>query len=547
MKKILLTTLAAVALSATAWGSPVTIDRAKATATTYFKKKLGRNATVKNVAAKTDAYYVFNMAPQGWIIVSADDCAAPVLGYNETSALNWLGLPEGMQEMLGSYTREINAIKQHPRKMVNRKWSNLSMISRADDADDDGSVSPLISVEFNQSAPWNYYCPKNGSGQAIVGCVAVAMSQAMSVQEYPNRPKGQVSYSCANFGALSIDFDAEKEYNWPDIKARTGNHREAARLMYHAGMAVHMGYGIEGSGISSAAVNLISEGLIDHFGYGENDVKYIWRSQYNGSWENLILNELNAGRAVIYNAVDSKNSAGHSFNIDGYAGSKMFHVNWGWGGVGNGYFALDNLADQQMNMNYDKNHVAVIGVGSPDRELRSIELSENVIDEKLPAGTVVAVVTINGAEPLKNYTLSLRGPYNTANGSYDEVPFKLDGNLIVTTSTLNASDKPYQVNIQAGIKGKKETLMSTFDITVCPLRTLGQATSMTYDRQSGDFLIKTRNGTNFTLTGENGVAIASGSLSPVPHIKLNRSQLLDGTNTLTITSGSESKVIKIKK
>lgn len=547
MKKFLLTTLAAVALAATAWGSPVSLDRAKATATTFFKKKIGRNATVKNVAATTDAYYVFNMSPQGWVIVSADDVAAPILGYNDTSSLNWFGLPAGMQDMLGSYSREISAIKQHPRRMVNHKWANLSTLSRAEDDDDNERVAPLINVLFNQGSPWNYYCPKNGSGQAIVGCVAVAMSQAMTVQEYPNRPKGKVSYSCADFGALSIDFDAEKEYDWAEIKKSSGNHREAARLLFHAGMSVHMGYGIEASGISSQAVNLISEGLIDHFGYGENDVRYIWRQQYTGSWDNLLLNELNAGRAVVYNAVDSKNSAGHSFNIDGYSGNKMFHVNWGWGGVGNGYFTLDNLADQQMNMNYDKGHVAVIGIGSPDRELRSIELSENVIDEKLPAGTVVALVTVNGEEPKSNYTLNLRGPYNPANGNYDEVPFKLEGNRIVTTASLTASEKPYEINIQVGIQGAKESLMSTFDITVCTLRTLGQATSMTYDRQSGDFLIKTRNGTSFTLTGDNGVTIASGNLSPVPHIKINRSQLTDGANTLTITSGSETKVIKIKK
>lgn len=32
-----------------------------------------------------------------------------------------------------------------------------------------------------------------------------------------------------------------------------------------------------------------------------------------------------------------------SFNVDGYDGNSGYHVNWGWGGNGDGYFRLDNL------------------------------------------------------------------------------------------------------------------------------------------------------------------------------------------------------------
>ena len=60
---------------------------------------------------------------------------------------------------------------------------------------------------------------------------------------------------------------------------------------------------------TSNEVDRISNGLREHFGYG-NDVSYIWRSAYKGDWDRLVLNELHAGRAVIYNAVDTDRNAG---------------------------------------------------------------------------------------------------------------------------------------------------------------------------------------------------------------------------------------------
>lgn len=166
--------------------------------------------------------------------------------------------------------------------------------------------------------------------------------------------------------------------------------------MWHAGMSVRMGYGPDGSGIPSNEVNRITNALRDNFGYGD-EVAYVWKDAYQGDWERLVLNELNAGRAVIYNAVDTKLSAGHSFNVDGYDGNSGYHVNWGWGGNGDGYFRLDNLRDSPYY--FDDYHVIVIGIGAPDRLLRSIGLSGTVIEEGLPAGSTVATVTVNGEAP----------------------------------------------------------------------------------------------------------------------------------------------------
>lgn len=62
------------------------------------------------------------------------------------------------------------------------------------------------------------------------------------------------------------------------------------------------------------------------------------------SWDALIASEIEAGRPVLYSGQDV--SVGHAFVCDGYEtrGSETyFHINWGWGGTANAYFASDAL------------------------------------------------------------------------------------------------------------------------------------------------------------------------------------------------------------
>lgn len=543
MKKVVLSAVAALCVASGAWAAPVTADRAKTTAVAFVKGMTGRNVTVKEVVASTDTYYIMNMSGGGWVIVSADDTSTPVLGYNTTGSLSWHSLPSNMQGLLGAYSEEIKAIKRTGVKAQHSEWQGVGM-SHASRAE---GVDPLIRVNWDQSGYFNKYCPGAGTNKAIVGCVAVAMSQAMSVQQYPLQPQGRKTYVCSGYGNITVNYDSEKAYNWEAILSGANSYDEVARLLYHAGVSVEMNYGTNASGIPSNRVDRIPTALAQHFGYKPGDLNYYWRQGYTGDWTRLVLNELNAGRAVVYNAIDTKNGYGHSFNVDGYDGQRMFHLNWGWGGQGNGFFTLDNLSDASMGMNYDSAHVVVVGIGSPDQVLKSIELSETVIDEKLPAGTVVGQITVNGEEPKRTFNMSVFGAYDDRTNTNKEIPFKLEGDLLVTTRELTASDEPIEVNIRAIDLGTGMRLTSSFNVTVCKLRTIGQATSLSYDRNSGDFLVKTRYGADYTLTGANGTIIAQGKLAPVPQMNFNMSSLSEGVNKLTLSIDGSTKTITIKK
>ena len=279
-KRILSILLLTAATVVSVWAGPVDRQRAEAAAVAQIKGVTGKSRTVKQVQAVDDAFYVVNLAPQGWVMVSADDKVDPVIGYSATGALSMSAIPDNMAYMLDSYKKLVKLGTDEEMSPRTRQWESVGKeLSRASGA----AVEPLIKVKWNQPTPFNKYCPGEGDNKALVGCVAVAMSQAMSVQAYPSRPTGSVKYTPVGYGQLSINFDEERAYNWDDILSGANTYDEAARLMWHAGMSVKMGYGPDGSGIPSNEVNRISNALRDNFGYGD-EVTYVWKDAYQGDW-----------------------------------------------------------------------------------------------------------------------------------------------------------------------------------------------------------------------------------------------------------------------
>lgn len=544
MKKQLLfsaiLSLAAVTVSA----APVAKDRAISTAQAFIKARVGATVSASNVYSASGSYYIVNLNPQGWVIVSADDNASPIIGYSTSGQLSWHSIPVNLQAMLDIYGKQVQQLATGTR-ISNRDWNNVTSLAASTRADD-ATIAPLIKVHWNQTSPFNYYCPGSGSNKAIVGCVAVAMSQAMSVQKYPPRPTGYVDFTPPGYSNIQLNYDAESAYDWNAIISGSNQYREAARLMYHAGVSVRMHYGADGSGVPYSDLYLIRDALRTNFQYG-NDVAYYYRDQYertNGktAWIRLLLNELSAGRAIVYNGTGE---AGHSFNLDGYDGISMFHVNWGWGGIGDGYFNIDGLHDEYQGISFPNNHVIVIGIGSPDRELRSIELDAMNIEEGLEAGTIVGNVTVNGETPKPTYSFEVRGMYSA--GSFQAVPFKIINNQLVTTEKLSSAQKAsYDIDIIVSAPNETPFIQS-FTINVQAWQPMDKATSVIYNRATGAFEFRTKHGASYVLRSAAGATLASGTLNQLPRFTINKADLAAGKNTLEITRGSESKTVTLIK
>jgi len=178
-------------------------------------------------------------------------------------------------------------------------------------------IAPLLQTAWGQGAPYNLQCPKKGGMYCQTGCVATAMAQIMYYHRCP-----------------ATGFD------WNNMQLTyTGNETDVqqqavAKLMAECGKAAGMEYGV---GSSSAFAMDAAEAFSRDFGYQETSGE-LYRMDYSDEeWEELIYNELAAGRPVLYSG--SPRGYFHQFVCDGYKDGK-FHFNMAWHMVADGYCAL---------------------------------------------------------------------------------------------------------------------------------------------------------------------------------------------------------------
>lgn len=208
------------------------------------------------------------------------------------------------------------------------------------------AVQPLLGeIAWNQNSPYNDLCPQYEIGHtAPTGCVATAMAQVMYYHKWPVQGEGYHEYSPAVLvgNTISADF-GNTFYQWgamlPSYNAASSTESRAAvaELMLHCGISVDMFYYTQ-----SGALDIdVPPALTTYFRY-DHSMAYRKREHYSThDWLQLINEELKAGRPVL--AYGRASSGGHAYVFDGMDENGYIHVNWGWGGMSNGYFRTSDL------------------------------------------------------------------------------------------------------------------------------------------------------------------------------------------------------------
>ena len=315
----------------------------------------GDNLTLVYTATNTKApnapalYYVFNVgSKQGFIIVSADDMARPILGYGTEGSYDHENLPPNfaawMEDIGNAIAHGINVkltaddpIQQEWEAYLNRDAGYFEQKGGAK------GVSQLLTTTWNQSAPYNKMCPLCGTTPTYTGCVATATAQMMKYYNYPAVGTGtSTTYkpgNCSSITVPAVPFNVY--YDWANMGGATPNtfqEDNVAVLMYHIGAGVQMNYGTSGSGAISANVGTL---ITTHFGY-DKSLLYEHRAYYTDTeWMDLLKQELDAGRPLYYSG-RTTGGDGHAFICDGYDGD-LFHFNWGWGGSANAYYTVNPM------------------------------------------------------------------------------------------------------------------------------------------------------------------------------------------------------------
>ncbi len=313
--------------------------------------------------------YVFSMGEQqGFVLVSGDDVAWPILGYSTQGSYSTTHLPDNLRKWIQGYQQQIIQAIEHQitasettiaqwNKLINNQ---LNPISR-----ESNSVNPLLSTTWDQSPYYNSLCP----GGSVTGCVATAMAQVMKFWNHPVQGTGMHSYNHPTYGTLSVNFGSTT-YNWSSMPNSVNSSNNAvATLMYHCGVAVDMNYSPQSSGawvVEDDDPICAESALKNYFGYSSSLHGEKRDNGYSTSqWITLIRGELDAHRPVLYAGFGS--GGGHAFVCDGYNASNYFHFNWGWSGYYDGYFSIDALDPGGTGTGggtggYNSGHQALIGV-----------------------------------------------------------------------------------------------------------------------------------------------------------------------------------------
>jgi hypothetical protein len=354
-KKSILLLLGALCIVFSVFSAEVNVEKARIVAKKFYFEKANLyfgtlafkdlvlvETFTKTTGNKND-YYVFNLAGKGYVIVAAEDVLQPVIGYSFDASYKDEGQPDSYKNFIQTYRDAIAFIRNNSVQQtsdVKALWDFYS----TDDPEvltksiGSKSVDPLVQCKWNQSYPYNAYCPVDpggSGGHVYAGCVATAMAQVMYYWRYPLQGIGSHTYYYPPYGNLTANFGATN-YQWEGMQNSIDHENPGpiAELQYHCGVAVDMMYGPNGSGAYSDDV---PPALINYFGYSP-DCYFSWKDNHsNTEWVNMLKDNIDNSWPMYYSGYSS--AGGHAFVCDGYQ-DDYFHFNFGWSGSSDGYYTL---------------------------------------------------------------------------------------------------------------------------------------------------------------------------------------------------------------
>lgn len=389
MRKILLL-FSLFLMTLVAWGEPIDRNEALKQANAFLSSKgipvrqsLDMAYAQPGKAAEARSlYYVFNVGnDKGFVIVAGDDAVSPILAYADRGDFSEREMAPAAKAMLESYAQQIEMIQQNPSLAVAASTSYAA-------------IAPMVETQWNQMEPYNYMCPiiRGEAVRSVTGCVATAMAQIIYYHKHPvEQTKAIPAYELSsryvipgadpvtlNWDAMQLTYTGSEAEDDPSALA-------VAQLMVLCGKSVKMSYSSSASGAASESV---PAALKEYFDY-DGAAHMVYRDEYtNADWEKMIYDELAAKRPVYLSgtSVSGTSVVGHAFVCDGYDGEGLFHINWGWGGMSDGFFRLTllNPDDHGTGGNngsggFNMDEGAIIGI-QPNQGGTSQEVAQMTLD-----------------------------------------------------------------------------------------------------------------------------------------------------------------------
>lgn len=487
------------------------------------------HSEMSTINAQQPVYYIFTTS-DSYVIVSGDDRIRSILAYgNGTFDLN--DIPCGLEFILNMYKQQIDYLLENPGIEVEMR----STVST-------GSIAPLVTAQWNQGEPYYNQCPRYHGERCFTGCSCTSLSMVMHYWKYSNITDEIPGYTTVSTGAMlsalpPTTFDWENmldtyvEGGYDDVQASA-----VAKLMHYVGRAEKMDYTPTGSGASGYDIVRAAK----EFGYDEN-VAYIQKTDYSeDEWCSMMLTELVLSRPIVYIGFDESSGIGHAFLVDGYdAENDLYHINFGWGGYCDSYYALNDFSGGGKT--YNMYQGMVYGIQPPADG--DPVIYANCKSVNFGAGyngyTEYSSFTVTAENLRQNITVSLGG----TNAS----DFYIDGNSTITPAqaTQGAEVTIAFSPIHEGLLSATVTLSSpdAADVVI-PVTGTGIKTGAIIEASDSALSFETTVGTPVSLqlsvvkTDFDGwLALSIDSVSPIPVLSVNAS--IDGDDCFTVASASK--------
>jgi len=433
-----------------AFGASVDKELANQVANNYYKHYSGKSDMIladsySNNYNGLTTWYVFNYRSGGFVVIAGDDAVTPILAESNSGYFAYPISSPTVKYWFDNYDKDIAHI-------ISAKYDNTATlpewnsILQNDFPRATNDVGPLLSTTWDQSQYYNYYCPTAAGGpggHAYAGCVATTMGQIMKYHSFPEHGYLSHSYTHASYGTQTANYGTTTyEWNSMGTAATSSSYQAIATLLYHNGVAVNMDYGADGSGAFSEDVPW---NLVTYYNYEPSTITLKEKANYTSTgWKSLLMAELDLLHPIYYSGDDG--TSGHAWVCDGYRTSDTkFHMNWGWSGLYNGYFAIGSLNAGGYTPNNDNKVIIGIQPGNPDFVVRFTDLRPGQIIGY--GGTFnLNCSVLEGVATAVNVYLDDSQIYTTPEGTF-AYPWNTgettQGDHLLRVEAINATDTVY--------------------------------------------------------------------------------------------------------
>ena len=303
------------------------------------------------------------LAPAGYVVVSADTDLPPVVAYSlhatypaaaaQDNPLSTL-LAADLTARLAAKDRVDPAVIARRDALWQARRDGPTTAARLEQWPPTGTTATGGWLESNwtQNSPYNNFCPidrAGGGARSVAGCPAVAMGMILNFLATTNGTQfdtGDRYYH--NYGGNRYWIpDAATTYDFPDFATLNGHlttlnaHWDAgaaltsddkAALVFACGVAATQVYTAGGSG--TFGVDQAHDAYL-RFGFTNCRLLVDEPDLFPS-----LAAEMQKGHPAHLAVVNTGWTAGHNVVVDGYNSDDYYHLNFGWGGVYNGWYLL---------------------------------------------------------------------------------------------------------------------------------------------------------------------------------------------------------------